>query len=119
MDIEWMQARIAELERVNAALVAERDAEVERRVMLDALLQSERTRSEQLEADYIILRDLGLDHDPENVYGPLDPETEAGLREWIRALAEDDDDEAPLGWQPGDNAESRTTVGAGYARGEG
>ena len=51
----WYEARIAELERVNAALVAERDA----------------------------------------------------------------DELAPFGWIPGNNAESRTTVGAGYVRGEG
>jgi len=32
MNADWMQARIAELERVNAALVAERDAAVEKQV---------------------------------------------------------------------------------------
>ena len=31
----------------------------------------------------------------------------------------DADELAPFGWIPGNNAESRTTVGAGYVRGEG
>ncbi len=47
--------------------------------------------------------------DPEDVYGPLPPETEAGLREWI---ANDDGELAPFGWVPGPYCgENRTTVG--------
>jgi len=78
MDAKWMQARIATLERDNAALTAERDeavrerdAKVERRV---AGARAHRPRADQLEDD-----------DPFNVYGPLNPETEAELREWIAA----------------------------------
>jgi len=160
MNADWMQARIAELERVNAALVAERDAavekqvhwmevstswvnrcavahrerdaavrelgvEVERRLMavrdvnyladqchllrrwsalwkraahrlwresgrefrmlVASLYGSPATR--RAEGIDLFGRDDIEDDDPENVYGPLDPETEAGLREWIRAQA--------------------------------
>ena len=93
MDIEWMQARIAELERVNAALVAERDAavrawdaEVGRRLELERIMFLNRTY-------------------PTIEYPPTDEdEMIARLETTVR------------GWQPGTTAgkECRGNAGDGY-----
>ena len=93
--LAWAKSRIAWLER-------ELCIETARRIALNALLQSEYARSEQLEAQ---LRDNGMHTEP---------------------APDDDPDEAPFGWipvpkpgqwQPGTTAgkDCRGNVGAGYA----
>ena len=98
MDAKWMQARIATLERDNAALTAERDeavrerdAEVGRRLGLERIMFLNRTYPT-------------IEHPPAD-----EDEMIARLETTVR------------GWQPGTTAgkDCRGNAGAGYERGEG
>ena len=86
--LAWAKSRIAWLER-------ELCIETSRRIALNALLQTEYARSEQLEAQ---LRDNGMHTDTDHDADP------------------DADELAPFGWQPGTTAgkDCRGNVGDGY-----
>ena len=121
----WYEARIAELERVNAALVAERDAAVRKRNGFERSGNALGQRMAELinERDDARAWSAAWKRAAVMYRGAFIYRTTGKTGPHAPAVPYDDpdaDELAPFGWNPRDVVpENRSTVGLGYERGEG